>query len=177
MTRAAGIAIVTGIVMGGAMLFEALHSARNERELRARGAVEPPDDVFPMMQIVYPGAFLVMAIEGALGPGASNRVLCAGLLVLVVAKSLKYWAISALGERWSFRVLTMAGAPLVTIGPYRLMRHPNYLAVIGELLGMSLVVGAPMTGGGAILLFGTILARRVAIEERALDSASGAVAQ
>lgn len=173
MTRAAGIAIVTGIVTSGAMLFEALHSSRNERELRARGAVEPPDDVFRVMQLVYPAAFLALAIEGGLGPGAANRVLGAGVVVLVGAKSLKYWAISALGQRWSFRVLTLAGAPLVTSGPYRLMRHPNYLAVIGELLGLSLVVGAPIAGAVALLIFGAILGRRVAVEERALDSASG----
>jgi methyltransferase len=168
MTSSAGIATVALVLMGGAMIFEALHSLRNERELRRRGAVEPPDDVFRLMRAVYPTAFLAMAMEGGLGRGAESGALLAGVLVLVAAKAVKYWAIATLGDRWSFRVLVLPGAPLLSSGPYRVMRHPNYLGVLGELLGMSLVTGAPVSGAASLVLFGLVVARRIAVEERAL---------
>lgn len=156
--------IAVFLIMGG----EALLSAYNERLLRARGAVEPPDDVYPIMRWAYPLTFVAMAIEGAmLGPSPPN-LLVAGLAILGLAKALKIWVISSLGWRWSFRVLVLPDAPLVSSGPYRLMRHPNYLAVMGELLGMLLIVFALITGVMALIGFGLLLVRRIRVEDRAL---------
>ena len=168
MTPAVLVALVTLVsvllIMGG----EALLSAYNERGLRARGAVEPPDDVYGIMGLAYPLAFVAMAIEGALtGPSPPNA-LVGGLAMFGVAKALKIWVISSLGWRWSFRVLVLPTAPLVTSGPYRLMRHPNYLAVMGELLGMLLIVFAPIAGTAALAGFGVAVWKRVRVEERAL---------
>jgi methyltransferase len=81
---------------------------------------------------------------------------------------LKIWVISSLGWRWSFRVLVLPDAPLITTGPYRLMRHPNYLAVMGELVGMLLIVFAPVTGAISVIGFGLILRRRIRVEDRTL---------
>lgn len=169
MTPAVLVALATLVsvflIMGG----EALLSAYNERVLRARGAIEPPDDVYPIMRWAYPLAFIALAIEGALiGPSPPNA-LVGGLAIFGVAKALKIWVISSLGWRWSFRVLVLPdGPPLVTSGPYRLMRHPNYLAVLGELLGVLLIVFAPITGVLGLLGFGVLLIRRIHVEDRAL---------
>jgi methyltransferase len=78
------------------------------------------------------------------------------------------WAISTLGVRWTFRVLVIPDAPLVTSGPYRLLRHPNYAAVIGEIIGIAVILRAPVTGLLALAGFGTLLIRRIAVEDRAL---------
>ena len=75
-----------------------------------------------------------MAIEGALSGPASSDLLMGGLAMFGLAKALKVWAISSLGPKWSFRVLVVPGAPLVSAGPYRFMSHPNYLAVVGEMV-------------------------------------------
>lgn len=152
------------LVMAG----EAALAAHNDRVLRARGAIEPPGDVYATMRWAYPGAFVAMAMEGALFGPASPDVLTIGLTVFGLAKALKVWAISALGVRWSYRVMILPGAPLVTHGPYALLRHPNYLAVVGELLGVALIVWAPVTGVLAVAGFGRLMWQRARVEDRAL---------
>ena len=124
------------------MLVELVISTRNERMLLARGAIAPADPVYETMRWAYPGSFLAMAVEGALTGPASAEALAAGLAVFGFAKALKIWAISTLGTRWTFRVLVLPNAPLVVRGPYALLRHPNYVAVVGEIVGMALLVWA-----------------------------------
>jgi methyltransferase len=92
----------------------------------------------------------------------------AGAMLLVAAKAIKFWAIATLGRRWTYRVLVLPGAPLVASGPYRFVRHPNYVGVVGELIAMALLSGARITGPLAVLVFGWLLVRRIAAEERAL---------
>jgi len=99
--------------------------------------------------------------------------LLAGLAVFGLAKALKLWAIASLGERWSFRVLVLPGRALVARGPYRWMRHPNYLAVLGEISGVALTVWALVTGPLALAGFGALMWRRIGIEDRALDRRTG----
>src|SRR5262249_49912046 len=112
------------------MLVEALRAARNERLQRARGGIEPPDDVYTQMQIAYPGAFVAMLLELAWRSRPPVEVLTAGAVVFAFAKALKWWAILTLGSAWTFRVIVVPGTPLVARGPYRLFRHPNYIAVL-----------------------------------------------
>lgn len=168
MSPSAAVALVTLLavllVMGG----EALLSRANEATLRKLGAIEPPDDVYRVMQWAYPCSFVAMAVEGAWWGPAPQLVLLTGLGVFGVAKALKLWAVSSLGVRWSFRVLVLPDRPLVVRGPYRFIRHPNYVAVVGELLGFSLIVGAPVMGLLALVGFGALMWRRIAIEDRAL---------
>jgi methyltransferase len=155
------------------MLVELQLSRSNERGLRAAGALEPADDVYPLMQVAYPAAFVLMAIEGALHPSVASSGVLWGLAVLGVGKAIKFWAIASLGRRWSFRVLVLPGAPLVTSGPYRWMRHPNYVGVMGELAGVAIALSAFVTGTVALVTFAWILVRRIKVEERALHGPAG----
>jgi len=155
-------------VMIVVMLGELALSRRNERILIARGAVQPPDPVYRTMRWAYPGAFVAMALEGALIGPAAGAVALAGVLIILAAKLLKGWAIATLGVRWTYRVLVIPGAPLVSSGPYRWMRHPNYVGVIGELLGMAVLMAARVTGPVSLLFFSWLLRRRILAEERAL---------
>jgi len=151
------------------MAGEALRSRRHERALRQRGAVEAPDDVYRAMALAYPGAFLVMALEGFWRARLVDAVFLTGLAVWTASKALKYWAIITLGDRWSFRVLVEPGRTLVRTGPYRWLRHPNYVGVVGELLAGCLLFPA-FTGGPIVVLgFLALLARRLRVEERALS--------
>ena len=162
------IAVVTLVavllIMGG----EAVLSAVNERQLRARGAIEPLGDVFSAMRWAYPGSFILMAIEGAWRGPAPDTILFSGLIVFGVAKALKLWALSSLGPRWCYRVLVVPGEPLVRSGPYRFISHPNYLAVVGEMAGVAATVWAPISGTLAIVGFGWLMTQRIRIEDRAL---------
>jgi methyltransferase len=84
------------------------------------------------------------------------------------AKALKFWAIAHLGALWTFKVLVVPGTPLVTSGPYRYVRHPNYIAVMGEIVAIAVALQAPIAGSAGAVAFGWLLTRRIRVEERAL---------
>jgi len=153
------------------MLAELTRSRRNERELRQRGAIEPQGDVYRALALVYPLMFVAMAVEGTFFGRGADWLLIGGFTIFVAAKALKLWAIATLGPRWSYRVLVLPEVPLVTAGPYAHLRHPNYLAVFGEIAGFAMMVDAAWTGAGSLLLFGVLVRRRIAIEENALEMA------
>ena len=150
------------------MLLEARRSAQNERTLRARGAVEPAGDVYRTMQVAYPACFLAVVLEAWVRGSPVGAIAVAGGVLFAAAKALKYWAIATLGERWTFRVLVPPGSTRTIAGPYRLMRHPNYVAVVGELVGFAMLGQAPIAGAIAIAGFGALLRARMRVEERAL---------
>jgi methyltransferase len=154
------------------MLFEAVLSRRNERELRAMGAAEPHDDVYWLMQLVYPTAFAAMLFEGWRRGAIVDVHVAAGFALFVGAKLLKYWAIASLGVRWTFRVLVPPGSTRILAGPYRVLSHPNYVAVIAELAGAALIAHAPVAGTVAIVAFGALILLRIRVEERALETGS-----
>ncbi len=154
------------------MLLEALRASRNERAQRARGGVEPAGDVYRLMQIAYPGCFVAMIIEGATRGAPSRDLIVAGVVVFAAAKALKWWAIVSLGPFWTFRVIVVPGSRRVASGPYRWLRHPNYVAVIAELVGVGLTTGARITGPVALLVFAALLVKRIAVEDRILETST-----
>jgi methyltransferase len=163
MIPATALAVVLVLMLGELWL-----SMRNERKLLERGAFATPDPVYSSMRPAYPGVFLAMAVEGMLSPPVSANVLAAGMAVFLAGKAVKAWAIATLGERWTYKVLVLPGAPLITGGPYRFIRHPNYVGVVGELIGMALITGARVTGPLGVLFFSWLLMRRIRAEDRAL---------
>ena len=168
MPPAISIAVITVLATLLIMAGEAVLSSFNEKALRARGAIEPKDDVIDTMRWAYPGAFIAMGIEGALIGPAPRDVLLAGLALFGFAKALKIWAMSSLGSKWSYRVLVVPGDPLVKTGPYQFISHPNYLAVVGELVSVAAIVWAPITGVLATIGFGRLMIARIRIEDKAL---------
>jgi methyltransferase len=160
--------LLTATVVFVPMIFEGLLSRRNEQQLRTMGAEEPHDDVFWAMQLVYPLAFVAMLAEGWWRGALVDVHVAAGFAMFVGAKLLKYWAILSLGVRWTFRVLVPPGSTRVLTGPYRLLRHPNYIGVIGELVGAALMTHATVAGTIAVIAFGALIALRIRVEERAL---------
>lgn len=156
-------------------LVELVISRRHERALRARGAVEAGASHYPLM----------VAVHGTLLAGAAAEVLLLDrpflpwlgwpMLGLVAATmALRYWVVATLGERWTTRVLVLPGAPLVARGPYRFLRHPNYLAVAVEVFALPLVHTAWLTAlvcGAANL---AVLALRIRVEDAALRAMASA---
>jgi methyltransferase len=167
------VAFVTAVALG-LMLAEARLSGLNERALRARGALAPPGDLYRIVAVAYPACLLAMGAEGvwrAWQPvataGDQPAWFASGALLFVASKGLKYWAIRALGERWTFRVLLLPGVPFATTGPYRYVAHPNYIAVIGELAGTAMMCGARISGPVCVVAYGVVLWLRARFEERA----------
>jgi methyltransferase len=162
--------VATAVIVAGFLLVEARRAARHERRQRARGGVEPPGDVYALMRVAYPAAFLAMLAEGSLHEPPEPLVLASGAALFALAKALKWWAILSLGDAWTFRVIVVPGEVLVESGPYRFLRHPNYVAVAGELIAVALLAGARVTGPIATAAFGALMLRRVVVENRALDA-------
>ena len=164
MSHPLSVGVVVFVLMG----IEAAIAARHERALRALGAVEPAGDVYGLMQVAYPAAFLSMVAEGAWRGVGADAVASAGAWLFIAAKALKYWAIGTLGTRWTFRVLVPPGSQRTVRGPYRWIAHPNYVAVTLELLGVALAAHARLTGPIAVAGFAYLMLRRIRIEEEAL---------
>ena len=152
------------------MLLEARRSVTNERALRSAGAIEPAGDVYAAMRIVYPACFGAMVLEAWLRDRGVTAAAIPGAVIFTTGKALKYWAIHALGPRWTFRVLVPPGSNRSIQGPYRFLRHPNYLGVAAELAGFALLAGAPYSGVISIVAFGALMLARIRVEERALGS-------
>ena len=162
------IVAAAAVVVFGLMLIENGVSARHDRALRASGAVEPAGDVYRLMAVAYPAAFVAMLVEGVLRGAGPDRWFAAGLAIWAAAKTLKYWAIASLGPRWTFRVLVPPRSARTTIGPYRWLSHPNYVAVVGELLAVALAMHAYVSGPAGVVVFGLLMLQRIRIEEMAL---------
>jgi methyltransferase len=160
------------IVVFVPMLVEARRAARNEHAQRSRGGIEPTGDIYAMMRVAYPAAFLVMIAEGiwrhAQAEPVSWRMAILGLVLFLIAKALKWWAILSLGPAWTFRVIVVPGAPQVAGGPYAYLRHPNYVAVVLELAGIALTSGARVSGPLVTLAFGALMMKRIFVEDKAL---------
>ncbi|HEX9290023.1 MAG TPA: isoprenylcysteine carboxylmethyltransferase family protein [Anaeromyxobacteraceae bacterium] len=147
---------------------ELVVSSRHARRLLARGGVEVGRGHYRPM-VLFHAAFLVAcAAEAAAHPAPAPPAALAAVGGALLAQGLRWWAIATLGERWCTRVIVLRGAAPVTGGPYRFLRHPNYLAVVLEIACVPLAFGAWRTAlafsaGNAILL-----AVRIRAEEGAL---------
>jgi methyltransferase len=95
------------------------------------------------------------------------------LAIVIASQSLRWWCIATLGRQWNTRVIVVPGLPLVSRGPYRVLRHPNYVAVILEGAALPLVHSAWVTAAGFTVLNAALLARRIQVEERALATVAG----
>jgi len=151
---------------------ELVLSARNARLARARGGVETGQGHYPVMAVFHGVFLLACALEVVLlhrpFPGAVGWV---ALAVVLAAQGLRYWAIATLGWRWNTRIVVVPGAAPVTGGPYRFVRHPNYVAVIAEMVALPLVHGAWLTALCFTVLNSMVLGVRIRCENRALAAA------
>lgn len=145
-------------------------SARNLRTLKQRGAVEFGADHYPWMVGLHTTfLFACVAEVWLLDRGWYPVLGAAAISVLVFALVLRWWTLSTLGARWTTRVLVVPGEQLVTSGPFRLLRHPNYLVVILEIASIPMIHSAWLTAvvfSAANLM---LLRERIRVEEAALN--------
>jgi len=148
---------------------ELVVSRRNARRALAAGGVEAGRGHYPVMVLFHSAFLLACVAEPVLWPrhwpmAAAVAALSAALL----AQGLRWWAIATLRGRWNTRIIVLPGAPPVVGGPYRILAHPNYLAVAVELLAVPLIGGALVTAVLATLGNAALLAIRIPAEEQAL---------
>jgi methyltransferase len=151
---------------------ELVLSSRNARRALAGGALEVGRGHYPAMVLLHAALLAGCALEPLVLPRPwPMAVSLAALAAALLAQALRWWAVATLGPRWTTRVVVVPGAPPVTGGPYRLLAHPNYLAVVVELLAVPLIGGAVVTAAAASLANAVLLAVRIRVEERALGQA------
>jgi methyltransferase len=149
-------------------------SRRNALRAVAAGAVEVGRGHYAVM-VPFHGAFLAAcAAEAYAAPAPPPRVAILAAGAAVLAQGLRWWSVWALGPRWSTRILVVPGAAPVTRGPYRFLRHPNYVAVAVELAALPLAWGSWRTALAFSIGNALLLAVRVPAEERALGAAYAA---
>ena len=112
-----------------------------------------------------------MLLEGWVRGAGLSALWPFWLALFVGGQALRYWAILSLGGRWTTRVMVLRGAPLVERGPYKHVRHPNYLAVALEMLSAPLIFGASFTALAFTLLNAAMLWVRIRTEASALRGA------
>ncbi len=146
-------------------------SRRNAARAFVRGAVEVGQRDYRVMMAFHALFLAACAAEPWLPGRALSPALAAMcIIILIGAQALRWWAIITLGPRWTTRVIVFPDAEPVTAGPYRWLRHPNYVAVIIEMIALPLVHGAWITAVLASLGNALLLRTRIAVEERALGS-------
>ncbi|ASO20858.1 methyltransferase [Actinoalloteichus hoggarensis] len=150
-------------------LAELVVARRNGRRSLARGAVESGRGHYPVMVALHTGLLVACLAEAALLDRPFIPALGIPMVVLVVlAQALRWWCIVSLGDAWNTRVLVVPGAEPVRGGPYRLLRHPNYVAVVVEIVALPLVHSAWLTAVVFTLANAALLTVRIRCEDKAL---------
>ncbi|MCL3862240.1 isoprenylcysteine carboxyl methyltransferase family protein [Actinotalea sp. K2] len=154
-------------------LAELVVSSRNARWSFDRGGVEAGRGHFPAMVVLHAGLLVACVVEVLVTDRPFVPALGWAALVLALgSQALRWWCITTLGPRWNTRVIVVPGLPLVTGGPYRWLRHPNYVAVVVEGVALPLVHTAWVTAVAFTVLNAVLLLRfRIPAEERALGLA------
>jgi len=152
---------------------ELVVSQRNLAWSRVRGGVEFGSGHYPTMVVLHTALLVGCVAEVALLDRPFLPALGWPMLAVVLgAQVLRWWCISTLGRQWNTRVVVVPGAPRVTGGPYRLLSHPNYVAVIAEGIALPLVHTAWITACVFTALNAALLVTRIRTENTALASLS-----
>ncbi len=117
-------------------LAELVIAARNTRHLRALGAIEVGRSHYPVMVMLHASWLIILWLT--VGGHPVNLPL---LGIFLLLQGLRVWVLATLGRRWTTRIIILPGAALVSGGPFRFLRHPNYCVVIGEIAVLPLVFG------------------------------------
>jgi methyltransferase len=170
--------VLTLLVLGVALvatqrLLELVLSRRNERRVRARGAVERGRGHYPLMVALHALWIASTLVEGILRGPEVPALWPVPLALFLLAQALRYWAVFSLGESWNTRILVVPDAKLVRRGPYKYLDHPNYVVVVVEILAFPLIFGVWVTALVFTALNAALLYVRIREEDRALDELSG----
>jgi methyltransferase len=162
-----GLVAVVAVARG----VELAVSERNRRWSMAQGGVESGAGHYPVMVLLHTGLLVgavveVLALDRPFLPWLGWPMLA----LLVASHGLRWWCISSLGRQWCTRIVVVPGRSVVTSGPYRFLRHPNYLAVVLEGIALPLVHTAWVTAAVFTVANAALLRVRIAAEEQALRS-------
>jgi methyltransferase len=158
-------------LVGGERIAELVVSVRNAAWSRERGGIETGLGHYPFMVVLHTGLLAGALVEAWVREPDVSAGLAWSMTSLVLAsQALRWWCIATLGRRWNTRVIVVPGLPLVVGGPYRWLRHPNYVAVVAEGAALPLVHAAWITAVVFTVLNAGLLAVRIRVEDQALGT-------
>lgn len=161
--------VVLIAAVGVERVAELVISQRHVAWALARGGVEYGRSHYPAMVVLHVGLLVGAVAEVVVLDRVFLPWLGWPMLVLVLlAQALRWWCIATLGPQWNTRVVVVPGAGRVTAGPYRWVRHPNYVAVVAEGVSLPLVHTAWITSTVFTVLNAFLLRTRIRVENRAL---------
>jgi methyltransferase len=176
MTSLVAFTVLVALV-GLERLAELVVSTRNAAWSFERGGVESGRGHYPVMVALHSGLLVAMLVEAWVRRPDVAPLLAWSMLALVLAsQALRWWCIATLGRRWNTRVIIVPGLAPVASGPYRLLPHPNYVAVVVEGLALPLVHAAWVTALVFTLANAALLVVRIRVEDAALRSLPGRLA-
>ena len=159
------------VLVGAERVLELAVSSRNARRLLARGGVETGRGHYRAMVLLHLLFLPSLAAGALLSPAPPPPAAWLAVSGGAAAQGLRWWAVAALGGRWTTRVIVVPGEAPVTRGPYRWLRHPNYLAVVVEMACLPLAWGLWGLAGAFSAANALVLRARIREEERALGAA------
>lgn len=162
--------VVLVVLVGFERVAELVVSLRNARWSFAQGGVESGQGHYPFMVVLHTGLLAGCLVEAAYRPFVPGLGWTM-LAVVLLSQALRWWCITVLGRQWNTRVIVVPGSKLVARGPYRWIRHPNYVAVVAEGIALPLVHSAWVTAVVFTALNIPLLAVRIRAENAALASA------
>ena len=152
------------LLVAVARILELVHAQRNTRRLLDAGAIEVGRGHYPLMVALHVAWFIAML--AAIPDDAPPR--WPWLSFFLVLQLGRIWVLASLGRFWTTRIVTRPGAPLVRRGPYRFIRHPNYLIVELEIVSLPMAFGAPLLAVAFGLANAALLWWRIRVENTAL---------
>lgn len=145
---------------------ELIVAKRNEQWLRAQGAIEYGKEHYPLIVLLHTAFLVSLMVEYYYtGNSEPNYVLLGIYLALMAAK---VWVISSLGKYWNTKILRVHATPLVNKGPYKFVKHPNYIIVVCEIAIIPLVFHLYYTAIIFSILNALMLIKRIKEENKAL---------
>ncbi|GAB3928515.1 isoprenylcysteine carboxyl methyltransferase family protein [Kribbella albertanoniae] len=162
--------VVLVVLVGFERVAELVVSLRNAKWSFAQGGVESGRGHYPFMVVLHTGLLagcLVEAFQRPFIPALGWTMFA----LVVLSQGLRWWCISVLGQQWNTRVIVVPGLHLVARGPYKLLKHPNYVAVVIEGIALPLVHTGWITAVVFTVLNIPLLAVRIRSEEAALSAA------
>ena len=164
--------LILVLAVGVERLAELRVARRNAQWSHERGGREYGGGHYPAMVALHTALLAGCLIEVVLAHrGFVPALGWAMLSIVVAAQALRWWCIRTLGPQWNTRILVVPGLPLITGGPYRWLRHPNYVAVIAEGIALPLVHSAWITATVFTAANAILLTARIRTEDAALANA------
>jgi methyltransferase len=157
------------LAVGLLRIFELRVSHRHRQEMMAQGATKVDEPQFRWIVFVHTAVLIGAALEVVLLHRPFLPVLGISMLVIFIAANLvRLWVVRTMGTHWNVQVMNSTGFGVVTSGPFRFVRHPNYTAVFVEMFSLPLIHTAWITAVLGFVGYAAALSKRLAVEERVL---------